>query len=71
MSTNARGWAKLSPAINDIVASLGHPAFYPFVFSDSIVRKFFFVHHMMKDFGGNPAAAAKPPTTAAPEPVTA
>jgi len=66
-----RGWAKLSPAINEIVASLGHPAFYPFVFSDSIIRKLFFVHHMMKDFGANPAAAAKPSLTAAPEPVAA
>jgi hypothetical protein len=66
-----RGWAKLSPAINEIVASLGHPAFYPFVFSDSITRKFFFVHHMMKNFGANPAAAAKPPTSAQPEPVAA
>ena len=66
-----RGWAKLSPAINEIVASLGHPAFYPFVFSEEILRKFFFVHHMMKDFGANPAAAAKPPTSASPEPVTA
>jgi hypothetical protein len=64
-----RNWAKLSPAINEIVASLGHPAFYPFVFSDSITRKFFFVHHMMKNFGANPAAAAEPPMAATPEPL--
>jgi hypothetical protein len=65
-----RGWAKLSPAINEIVASLGHPAFYPFVFSDSITRKFFFVHHVMRNFGNNPAVAAEPPMAATPEPLT-
>jgi hypothetical protein len=66
-----RDWAKLSPAINEIVASLGHPAFYPFVFSDVIIRKFFFVHHMIKAFGGAPASAARPPVIAMPEPVGA
>ena len=64
-------WAKLSPAINEIVASLGHPAFYPFVFSDSIIRKFFFVHHMVKFHGGSSIEATEPPVNAAPEPVTA
>ncbi|MEI9897502.1 MAG: putative zinc-binding metallopeptidase [Chthoniobacter sp.] len=56
-----RDWAKLSPAINEIVASLGHPAFYPFVFSDTIIRKFFFVHHMVKFHGGNSTEATQPP----------
>jgi hypothetical protein len=64
-----RDWAKLSPAINEIVASLGHPAFYPFVFSETIIRKFFFVHHMIKYFGNDPALAAEPPMASQPEPV--
>jgi hypothetical protein len=66
-----RDWAKLSPAINEIVASLGHPAFYPFVFSESIIRKFYFVHHMIRNFGSNPADAAEPPVAEMPEPVNA
>lgn len=64
-------WAKLAPALNEVVASLGHPTFYPFVFSDSIIRKFFFVHHMVRFFGRNPAEAVQPPVEAAPEPVAA
>jgi hypothetical protein len=67
--TLLHGWAKLAAAINEVVASLGHPAFYPFVFSESIIRKFSFVHHMVKDFGTNPLAAAEPPVTGAPEPM--
>lgn len=63
-------WARLAPALNEVVASLGHPTFYPFVFSDSIIRKFFFVHHMVRFFGNNPAEAVQPPVNAAPEPVT-
>jgi hypothetical protein len=66
--TLLHGWAKLASAINEVVASLGHPTFYPFVFSESIIRKFFFVHHMVKDFGADPIAAAVPPVTGAPEP---
>lgn len=62
-------WAKLAPAINEVVASLGHPTFYPFVFSDVIIRKFFFVHHMVKYFGGHPAEAGIPAVAGAPEPV--
>jgi hypothetical protein len=64
-------WAKLAPALNEVVASLGHPTFYPFVFSESIIRKFFFVHHMVRFYGINPAEAVQPPVTAAPEPVAA
>jgi hypothetical protein len=69
--TLLHGWAKLAPAINEVVASLGHPTFYPFVFSESIIRKFFFVHHMANDFGGHPIAATEPPVNAAPEPMAA
>jgi len=60
-----------APVLNEVVASLGHPTFYPFVFSESIIRKFFFVHHMVRFFGTNPADAVQPPVAAAPEPVTA
>ena len=69
--TLLRDWARLSPAINEIVASLGHPAFYPFVFSGAIIRKFFFVHHMVKCHGGSSAGATQPPVNAAPEPIGA
>ena len=41
-------WAKLAPALNEIMASLGHQTFYPFVFSVEIVRKLSFVHYMMR-----------------------
>jgi hypothetical protein len=40
------GWAKLSPALNELAASLGHPTLNPFVFSSSSVRKILFVHKM-------------------------
>jgi hypothetical protein len=69
--TLLHGWAKLAPAINEVVASLGHPTFYPFVFSESIIRKFFFVHHMVNDFGANPLIATEPPVAGAPEPMAA
>ena len=42
-----QAWSKLAPAINEIVASLGHHAFYPFVFSVEIVRKLSFIHYMV------------------------
>jgi hypothetical protein len=46
---------------DEIVASLGHPAFYPFVFSDAIVRKFLFMHHIVKFHDGVFAAVSHPP----------
>ncbi len=42
------GWSKLAPALNEVVASLGHLAFYPFVFSINIARKIAFVHFIAK-----------------------
>ncbi|HEX4086034.1 MAG TPA: putative zinc-binding metallopeptidase [Chthoniobacteraceae bacterium] len=45
-------WAKLAPALNEIVASLGHEAFYPFVFSVEIARKFLFVHYAVETCRG-------------------
>jgi hypothetical protein len=59
-------WAKLAPAINEVVASLGHPTFYPFVFSTAIIRKFFFVHHMVQAFAREGAAGLVPEQTPAP-----
>lgn len=38
------GWAKLSPALNELAASLGYATIYPFVFSPASVRKILFVH---------------------------
>lgn len=40
-------WLKLSPAINEMAAGLGHPNLYPFVFSVANARKLFFVHHVV------------------------
>ncbi len=37
-------WAKISPALNEIAASLGHPNLYPFVLSKATARKLHFVH---------------------------
>ena len=41
------GWAALSPALNEIAASLGHMNLYPFVLSPSAVTKIHFVHKMV------------------------
>lgn len=59
-------WAKLAPAMNEVVASLGHPTFYPFVFSEKIIRKFFFVHHVVNDFGRRHPEVVNPETAATP-----
>lgn len=40
-------WVKLSPAINELAAGLGHPNLYPFVFSTVNARKLFFVHRLV------------------------
>lgn len=40
-------WAKLAPAINELGASLGHPAIYPFVFSSTTIRKLCFIHFVV------------------------
>lgn len=41
------GWAKISPALNEIAASMGHSTIYPFVFSETAVRKILFVHKVV------------------------
>lgn len=52
-------WAKVAPAINEIVASLGHESIYPFVLSVPIVRKLYFVHYMIQT-SGSVSSRAKP-----------
>jgi hypothetical protein len=64
-------WARLAPALNEIVASLGHEAFYPFVFSVDIVRKFSFVHYMVCICAGLQGYQAQPELAGATEPGTA
>lgn len=44
-------WAKLAPALNELGASLGHSAFYPFVFSQMTIRKLCFVHYVVQQLG--------------------
>ena len=44
-------WAKLGPAINELGASLGHPALFPFVYSEVTVRKLCFVHFVIESLG--------------------
>ncbi len=57
-------WAKLSPALNEMASSLGHPTLYPFIFSPQTARKILFVHKMVgvavKDWG-KPAPSQPPP----------
>ena len=55
-------WAKLSPALNEIAASLGYANFYPFVLSTPVVKKLIFVHHMVT---GAAAVWKKPKAAAA------
>lgn len=40
-------WARLSPALNEMAASLGHPTLYPFIFSPETARKILFIHQMV------------------------
>lgn len=56
-------WAKLAPALNELGASLGHPALYPFVFSEVTIRKLCFVHFIVHTL----AAELTQPTPASPE----
>lgn len=46
-------WARLSPALNEMAASLGHTTMYPFVFTPQTARKILFIHHMVKVFAKN------------------
>ncbi|AHF93429.1 hypothetical protein OPIT5_27750 [Opitutaceae bacterium TAV5] len=40
-------WAKLSPALNEVAASIGQDTLYPFIFSLKVVRKLCFIHWMV------------------------
>ena len=40
-------WSRLSPALNELAASLGHTALYPFVLSTDSVRKIAYVHKVV------------------------
>jgi hypothetical protein len=42
-------WARLSPVLNEISASLGQSALYPFVLSVPVARKLRFVHHLVRE----------------------
>ncbi|WP_395748937.1 putative zinc-binding metallopeptidase [Prosthecobacter sp.] len=55
-------WAKLSPAMNELAASLGHATMFPFVFSLQTAQKILFVHRMVTTAArswGNPPEATK------------
>jgi hypothetical protein len=59
-------WSHLSPAINEIAASLGHSGVYPFVLSDTIARKLHFVNNMVKKYATQmtrPQPVQAPPST--------
>lgn len=51
-------WVRRSPMFNEISASLGQPAMYPFVLSLPAVRKMRFVHHVANE-GRAALASAK------------
>lgn len=51
-------WAKFTPALNEIAASLGQPNLYPFVFAPVTVRKMAFVHAMARKHSESRAARA-------------
>jgi len=42
-------WARLSPVLNEISASLGQPALYPFVLSVPVARKLRLVHYLVRE----------------------
>lgn len=53
---DVNAWAKITPALNEIAATLGHPNLYPFVFSTGIVRKMAFVHEIIKAYAADQTA---------------
>lgn len=52
-------WAKLSPALNEMAASLGHATMYPFIFTPQTARKILFIHHVVKVAAKNWAGQMK------------
>lgn len=60
-------WVRRSPMFNEISASLGQPAMYPFVLSLPAVRKLRFIHYVANE--GRPAPQPGPaPAAVAPAP---
>jgi hypothetical protein len=47
---NVNDWAKMTPALNEIAASLGQPNLYPFVFSTRTARKMALVNDMVQKY---------------------
>ena len=45
-------WAKITPALNEIAASLGHSNLYPFIFSPRTARKMAFVNATVQRYAG-------------------
>lgn len=43
--TDLNEWTKILPVVNEMAAGLGHPNFYPFIFSSGNARKLYSVHH--------------------------
>lgn len=67
--TTLNGWAKLSPALNEMASSLGHPTLYPFIFSPQTARKILFIHKMVGEAAkswGERAATQPPPAQPVP-----
>jgi len=62
-------WARLSPALNEMAASLGHATMYPFIFTPQTARKILFIHQMVKVAAKNWAGQMQaPPPKPAPQP---
>jgi hypothetical protein len=62
-------WARLSPALNEMAASLGHTAMYPFIFTQQTARKILFVHRMLNVAAQSWAQQVTTPPTPAPTPL--
>lgn len=43
-------WTRLTAVLNELSRSMGLPDFYPFVLSDTVVRKLYFVHGRVEPF---------------------
>lgn len=47
-----QGWVSLSTMLNEVSASLGQPALYPYVVSTRVAQKLRLVHHLAQVWGG-------------------
>jgi hypothetical protein len=48
-------WTRLTAVLNELSRSMGLPDFYPFVLSDTVVRKLHFVHDRVRSYERPPA----------------